>query len=164
MRIADVWLAEFDHEMATTRKVLERLPDDNWDYKPHPKSMSQKQLAVHLANIPSWAKMIMGQDELDMSGPYTPPTAENLAELLAKFDAWRDEAREVVAAVEDEALLRDWTLKAGGQEVLRMPKLAVMRSFVFNHNVHHRAQLAVYLRLNDLPVPAIYGPSADEQG
>jgi uncharacterized damage-inducible protein DinB len=164
MKITDLWLPEFENEITGARKTLERVPEDRWDYRPHPKSMTLKQLAIHVANVPAWAKMVICQDELNFTTPYVPPTADSRQELLEKFEAWVQEARQALQTAEDADLLKDWSLLMDGKLMLKMPKVAVMRSFVFNHLVHHRAQLGMYLRLNDIPVPAIYGPSADEQG
>jgi uncharacterized damage-inducible protein DinB len=168
MTISQSMLPEFDVEMANTRKTLERVPEGNPDFRPHPKSMTMARLAGHVAEIPRWASMTLEQDELDMQpagGPsYAPFVMTTRAEALAKFDEQSKKAREALAAATDEVMMQTWTLKNAGQVILAMPKVAVMRSFVMNHLVHHRAQLGVYLRMNDVPVPSIYGPSADERG
>jgi uncharacterized damage-inducible protein DinB len=164
--ISQSMLPEFDHEMANLRKTLERVPEGKPDFRPHTKSMTLSQLAGHLAEIPTWATMTNAHDEFDVSpasGPkYQPYFMTSRAELLAKFDADLKEARASLAAVTDDRMMATWTLKSGGQTVLAMPRVAVFRSFVMNHMVHHRAQLGVYLRMNDVPVPGLYGPSADE--
>ena len=168
MALKELLLPEFDQEMANTRKTLERVPEQKLGWKPHVKSYTMGSLASHLANIPSWVAMTFNQDSLDVAPKdgttYTTPQAGSSKELLEFFDKNVAVARAVIAATGDEQYGKPWTLLAGGQTLLTMPKMAVLRSFVLNHNVHHRAQLGVYLRLNDLPVPAIYGPSADEQG
>jgi uncharacterized damage-inducible protein DinB len=167
MRIADALLPEFDHEMANTRKTLERAPEEKWDWRPHAKSFTLKELANHLANIPGWIAGTFQGDSFDVAPPggepYKDPVAATRSELLAKFDANVKAGRAAMAAADNETYMRPWTMLVGGQPMFTMPKAAVLRTWVFNHSVHHRAQLAVYLRLNDIPVPALYGPSADEQ-
>lgn len=164
--ISHSMLPEFDHEMANLRKTLERVPEGKPDFRPHAKSMTLSELAGHLAEIPTWATMTNAHDEFDVnpvSGPkYQPYLMTTRAELLAKFDADLKQARESLAAVTDDRMMGTWTLKNNGQTILAMPRVAVLRSFVMNHMVHHRAQLGVYLRMNDVPVPGLYGPSADE--
>jgi uncharacterized damage-inducible protein DinB len=155
-------LPEFDHEMANTRISLERVPDDKLSFKPHTKSMSMGALASHLSVINHWVEAIVGQDVFDVS---TAPQNEELtsrAEILAAFDRNTTTGRKIIAEATDAHLLKPWTLKAGDKTVLTMPRIAVLRSFILNHTIHHRAQLGVYLRLNDISVPSIYGPSADE--
>jgi uncharacterized damage-inducible protein DinB len=168
MNISQSMLPEFDVEVANTRKTLERVPEGNPDFRPHPKSMTMARLAGHVAEIPMWALMTLGQDELDMrpaGGPqYAPYVMSSRQEALSKFDEDVKKARAVLAGASDESMMQNWTLKAGGQVIMTMPRVAVMRSFVMNHMVHHRAQLGVYLRMNDVAVPSIYGPSADEGG
>jgi uncharacterized damage-inducible protein DinB len=166
MPINQALLGEFDHEMASTRKTLERVPEDKLTWKPHPKSGSMGWLAGHVAEIPGWTVPSLEQSSLDIEpeGGYKPPAPpSSRAELLAKFDGNVKAARERIAAATDEQFMQPWTLLAAGKEIFTLPKVAVLRSFVMNHLIHHRAQLCVYLRLNDVPVPAIYGPSADEQ-
>jgi uncharacterized damage-inducible protein DinB len=166
MAISESLLPEFDHEMANTRKTLERVPRDKFDWKPHAKSMAMGDLATHLGNIPTWANYTIDQDSLDLApeGQPLPPTelAKSEAELLATFDENVAKARAAIAGASDADLFQPWTLLNNGSQILTLPKVAVLRSFVMNHLIHHRAQLGVYLRLNDIPVPSIYGPSADE--
>jgi uncharacterized damage-inducible protein DinB len=166
MNISQSLLPEFDMETANTRKTLERVPEGKPDFRPHVKSMTLARLAGHVAEIPMWAVMTLQQDELDMNpaggAPFAPYVMKSRSEMLAKFDDDTKKARAVLAATTDDAMMETWTLKNAGQTVMAMPRIAVMRSFVMNHLVHHRAQLGVYLRLNDVPVPSIYGPSADE--
>ena len=157
-------LPEFDHEFAQTRRTLERVPYDKAEWKPHQKSFPLGELAAHLANLPRWVEMTIGQDVLELEPDYKTPQHETLDDLLAYFDEGLAEARSHIEGASDEDLAAMWALRQGGEDVLAMPKGAVLRSFIFNHNVHHRAQLGVYLRLLDVPVPSIYGPSADEQG
>lgn len=161
-------LPEFDHEMASTRRVLERVPDDRPDYRPHHKSMTIARLAGHLTDIPWWAVAALTRKDYDMQPPggaarerYVMTTRDA---LLARFDAEVAAARAALVAASDAELDQPWTLKRDGHVLFTMPRASVLRSFVLNHTIHHRAQLGVYLRLNDVPVPSIYGPSADEGG
>ena len=166
MGLNESLLPEFDHEMANTRKTLERVPLDKPDWKPHPKSMAVGSLASHLGNIPTWVNYTIGQDSLDLAPGGEPLPSAELAksqeELLATFDENIAKARAAISGASDAELFKPWTLMSNGNTILTMPKIAVLRSFVMNHLIHHRAQLGVYLRLNDIPVPSIYGPSADE--
>lgn len=161
-------LQEFEHEAATTRRCLERVPAGKHAWKPHQKSMTMGRLASHLAEIPLWASMTLLHDELDMAPkgekPHESLNLESPAEIVAHFDRYLADAREAFQKAQDAELARPWTLKGGDQVYFTMPKGAVLRSFVFSHMVHHRAQLGVYLRMNDVPVPSVYGPSADESG
>ena len=166
MGLSAALLPEFDHEMQNTRKVLERVPEGKPDYRPHPKSMAMGRLAAHVAEIPKWAGMTLTTESLDISPPGAPPRTPSVMtsrqELLLGFDTVVAESRAAIAGASDAELAKPWTLLAGGRTVLTMPKAAVLRSFVLSHLIHHRAQLGVYLRLNDVAVPSIYGPSADE--
>jgi len=155
-------LPEFDLEMANTRRTLERVPDEKLAFKPHEKSYSLLQLAGHLSNIPSWTPMILIEDGIDMSGPFERDEPTSVSEVLADFDKNVAAARAILEAATAEDLGSPWSLKQGGEVVFTMPKGSTFRLWIFNHMVHHRAQLTVYLRLLDLPVPALYGPSADE--
>jgi uncharacterized damage-inducible protein DinB len=162
MAIKDALLADYDHEMGTTRRLLERLPDDRLSWKPHAKSMSLGALATHLSHIPHWGGTILNDASFDLAAA-PPPLAEksSRAEILAAFD---DTCRQTRAAMDrtDAEYQAIWTLKRGGQQMFSVPRVAAFRSFVLHHVIHHRGQLSVYLRLNDVAVPAIYGPSADE--
>ena len=166
MAISESLLPEFDQEIAGARRTLERVPADKFDWRPHPKSGTMVWLAGHLANLPSWAPLTINQDELDMAPggkPLDPPPPPADAEaLVATFDRCAAEARAAIAGASDADLMKPWTLLSNGRTLMTLPKVAVLRSFVMNHLIHHRAQLGVYLRLNDIPVPSIYGPSADE--
>ena len=166
MALRDALLPEFDQEMANTRKTLERVPEDKLDWKPHEKSMAMGGLATHLSNLPTWTNHTIEEDSLDLApeGKQLPPTpmAKSRTELLETFDSNVAKARAAIAGANDEELFKPWTLRHNGKQLLTLPKVAVLRGFVMNHNIHHRAQLGVYLRLNDIPVPSIYGPSADE--
>ncbi len=166
MPINQALLPEFDHEMANTRKTLERVPEDRFAWKPHEKSFSMVALSTHLATLPSWAAITVQKESFDVAPEGEPPPrsepAKSVPDLLERFDRNVAAAREALAAASDEDLMKSWTLLKGGKTVFTLPRIAALRSFVLNHNVHHRAQLGVYLRLNDIPVPSIYGPSADE--
>lgn len=161
MAIKDGILAEFDHEMATTRKLLERVPDETLSWTPHDRSMSVGRLANHVSQLPQWADVILNQPMFDLVN--APPTHDEAsrASILAAFDRHVKAARSSLDKTDAEFVAL-WTLKRNGQEVFAMPRVSAFRSFVLYHMVHHRGQLSVYLRLNDVPVPSIYGPSADE--
>jgi uncharacterized damage-inducible protein DinB len=162
MTIADALLPEFDHEMSVTRKLLERVPEDKFEWKPHPKSMSFIALATHVATIPSWGAPTLNQSELDLGGlpPNTAPLSRT--ELLERFDKNVTETRAALLGRTDAEMMVIWSLKHNGQKIFTMPRASVWRGFVMNHHIHHRAQLGIYFRLNDVPVPAMYGPTADE--
>ena len=162
MAIKDGLLAEYDHEMGTTRKLLERIGSANLTWKPHEKSMSLGGLATHLSNIPNWGGTILNEASFDLAA--APPNLQEKtshAEILSAFDGTTKQTRAALDKTDAE-LVAPWTLKRGGHEIFTMPRVAAFRSFVLYHIVHHRGQLSVYLRLNGIPVPAIYGPSADE--
>jgi uncharacterized damage-inducible protein DinB len=164
MPIVETLLPEFDHEMSITRKVLERVPDDRIDWKPHAKSYDVGQLAQHLATIPLWGTLTLTQSQVDVAG--MPPLAplRTRRAILELFDGHAASARAALVDRSDAELKAQWSLKRDGHVVFTMPKHAVWRSFVISHLIHHRAQLGVYLRLLDVPVPSTYGPSADEGG
>ncbi len=168
MPLSDALLPEFDQEMANTRKSLERVPEDKFGWKPHEKSGTMGWLSAHLAEIPAYVPVTLAQDSFDIApqGEHPQPAkpAASRSELLDAFDKNVAAARAAIAGAEDRVLMQPWSLLSGGKVVFTMPKIAVLRSFVMSHTIHHRAQLGVYLRLNDVPVPAIYGPSADETG
>jgi uncharacterized damage-inducible protein DinB len=159
-------LPEFDNEMASTHKSLERVPDEKLNWKPHQKSYTMGELATHIANLPTWANITINEDVFDMAPPgQKPPVREPIssaAGILALFDNKVKTARAAIEGASDDQLLKPWTLRNAGKTVFSMPRIAVLRSFVMNHIIHHRAQLGIYLRLNDIPVPFIYGPTADE--
>ena len=162
MSISASLLPEYDHEMSITRKTLERIPNEKFDWAPHPKSMTVVRLTSHLAHIPYWAVMTISHDTLDLAaGPPMAPVA-NQAAALVDFDKNVAAGREAIAACSDETWMKPWSLMMGEKTLMTLPKIAVVRSWVMNHNVHHRAQMGVYLRLLGIPVPAVYGPSADE--
>ncbi|MBI3404064.1 MAG: DinB family protein [Acidobacteria bacterium] len=166
MSIGQSMLSEFDMEMASTRKVLERVPEGKFDWKPHTKSGTMIWLAGHVANLPSWVNITFDQDTLDIEPggvrPAPPTAPKTNAELVAMFDKNQAAARKALAEVKDDLLMKPWSLLKNGQTLLTVPRIGVLRGFIMNHMIHHRAQLCVYLRLNDVPVPGMYGPSADE--
>ncbi len=166
MTIGQSMLPEFDQEMQSTRKALERAPDDKWGWKPHEKSGTLGWLAGHVGTIPDWITMTIKTEELDyapVGGPtYQPPKITNRAELLAAFDKGSAEARAALASVSDQDIVKGWKLLAGGKEIFTLPRVACIRGMCMNHMIHHRAQLTVYYRLVGVPVPGLYGPSADE--
>lgn len=161
--IGAAYIAEMEQEAKVAREVLSRVPADKFDWKPHEKSMSFGRLASHVAEMFAWTPATLQQPELDFSKmdykPFEPTTNE---ELVAYLDKNVAEAIDVLRNTTDEQFMETWTMRNGETVYFTMPKVVVMRSFVMNHIIHHRGQLSVYLRLNDIPVPAIYGPSADE--
>jgi uncharacterized damage-inducible protein DinB len=162
MALKDTLLAEFDHEMGTTRRLLERIPDEKVDWKPHEKSMTLGGLATHLSNLPNWGTTILNDVSYDLAeGPPNVTQAASRAEVLSHFDTAVARTRTALDKTDAE-LAAQWKLKRGDQELFSLPRSAAFRTFVLYHIVHHRGQLSVYLRLNDVPVPAIYGPTADE--
>jgi uncharacterized damage-inducible protein DinB len=165
MSIAEALLPEFDREMGVTRRLLERVPDGQFAWQPHPKSMTLGRLAEHLAELPQWVGFTIAQPNIDMATARRPEGYQapaTRAAVLAMFDANVTAARDALSGKSDAELMAPWTLLRGGQALFTMPKAGVLRSFVFNHIVHHRGQLSVYLRLQDVPLPSIYGPSGDE--
>jgi len=166
MSIADALLPEFDQEMAGTRKTLARCPDDKFAYTPHPKSWKMASLATHIVNMIAWTVDTVAKDSFDVAPVGAPPYKEepvrSNADLLERFDKNAAAARAAIAGASDEHLMAQWSLLQGGQTLFSMPRIVCIRSFIMNHTIHHRAQLGLYLRLNDIPVPALYGPSADE--
>jgi uncharacterized damage-inducible protein DinB len=166
MTYAETILPEFDHEMANTRKVLERIPDDKLDWQPHPKSHTIGWNANHLADLPLWLEVTITKPELDVAPiggeRYTLPKLGSRQEILELFDRNVAAARKAISEASDEHMACLWTLSNGGKPIFTMPRAAVVRGMILNHLIHHRAHLCVYLRLNDIPVPGMYGPSGDE--
>jgi uncharacterized damage-inducible protein DinB len=163
MSIKDALLPEYDHETGTTRRLLERVPADRLAWKPHEKSMTLGRLATHVAELPAWGKMTLDRTEFNIEGPYQPATGNTPAEILALFDENVAATRKKLQEAGDGELMAMWTLKSEGKEVFSMPRIGVLRTMVMNHMIHHRGQLSVYLRENDVPLPPIYGPTADER-
>jgi uncharacterized damage-inducible protein DinB len=165
MSFADAFLPEFDQEMKTTRSLLERVPFDAPDWKPHTKSTSLGGLASHIANLAGFGAMIVSQDEVDMGSPAAVAGSRaqygNTAEVLAAFDTKAKLTRDAVASLPDAAIMNPWTLRMGDHVIFTLPRSVALRTMVMNHIIHHRGQLSVYLRLNDVPLPSIYGPTAD---
>src|SRR4051812_27248114 len=166
MTLAQMLLPEFDQEMKSTRKLLACVPDDKLNFKPHDKSMALGRLAGHVAELPNWATHTIKLQTLDITPKpgeefkaYAAPSQED---LLKTFDKNVAEAREAIVGASDEHLGKIWKLIFQGNDVIAMPRAVVLRSVVMNHLIHHRAQLGVYLRLNDIAIPGMYGPSADE--
>jgi uncharacterized damage-inducible protein DinB len=166
MSLSAMLLPEYDHEMAGVRKTLERVPLERGDWAPHAKSMKLGALASHLAEIPGWVASTFASSELDLAPPDGPKYESRLhtsrEELLAAFDEAVVKGRAALAAASDEDFGKPWSMLMGGQLLFTMPKGAVIRTWVLSHAIHHRAQLGVYLRLLGIPVPGLYGPSADE--
>ena len=168
MSLSNALLPEFDQEMANTRKALERIPTEAFPWKAHEKSYSLMELANHLSNLALWGTSTLTTDSLDLDpekGEFEPPPVlETLEGVLSAFDENVAAFRSALEASSDEDFMKPWTLARRGAELFTMPRLAVVRGMILNHMVHHRGQLTVYLRLNDVPVSALYGPSADESG
>jgi len=161
--IASAFIAELEQEAATTRKCIERVPAEKFGWKPHEKSMTFGRLANHVVEMFGWTTSTLEHPELDFSKfDYTPVEPKTTEELTEQLDKNVAEAVASLRNMSDEKFMDNWTMRNGEQIYFTMPKVAVMRGFVMNHIVHHRGQLTVYLRLNDIPVPSIYGPSADE--
>lgn len=166
MSIAASVLPEFDQEMATTRTMLERVPETRARWTPHIKSWTLGQLASHIGNLPRLGLIAMEADELDMSdtGAGRTPEFDSTANLIRTFDENVRRARAAIESASDSDMMEPWTLRRYGRTVWTLPRAAVLRSFILSHMIHHRGQLSVYLRLNDVPLPSVYGPSADTKG
>ena len=168
MSIAQSLLPEFDQEMGNTRKMLERIPEDRLDYKPDPKSMVLSRLAGHIAEMAGWGTHTMTTDSLDLmpggKQAFEPLVAKSRKQLLGEFDKNVTEARKAIEGASDKEFAQSWSLLSNGKAMLTMPRIGVLRTMVMNHTIHHRAQLGVYFRLLGVPVPGMYGPSADEKG
>lgn len=162
MAIRDGLLAEYDHEMGTTRKLLERIPEDKFSWKPHERSRTLGELSTHLSGLPQWGGTILNDSSFDLAaGPPNPAAQTSRTALLERFDTAVAQTRASMDKSDAEYAAR-WSLKRGGHEMFSMPRVAAFRSFILGHMIHHRGQLSVYLRMTNVPVPAIYGPSADE--
>jgi uncharacterized damage-inducible protein DinB len=163
MSLSQSLLPEFDQEMAGTRRLLERVPADKFSWTPHEKSTPFGRLATHVADIPNRAVNVLQTDELNIADRRANPVkAETTEDLLDIFDKATAEARAAIAGAGDEALFQKFTLRNGDRVIFSLPKLVALRAIFMSHLLHHRGQLTVYLRLNDIPVPGLYGPSADE--
>ena len=162
MAVKEALLAEYDHEMAATRKVLERIPDDKLTWKPHDKSRSLGALGQHVANLPIWGGLILDRSNVDLADvPSFGGEPESRSAILSAFDEARVKTRRLLDKTDAEFAAM-WSLKREGHELFSLPRSAAFRTFVLSHIVHHRGQLTVYLRLNDIAVPPLYGPTADE--
>lgn len=161
MTFIEFFKKQFVDEGATTRKMLSRIPEDKWEYKPHPKSMDLKRLALHLADLPGWIHMTLTTDELDFAQPYEQPQISTTADLMAYFEKRYADGLSALVPEKEALLDKPWTLRNGDTVYSRDPKIEVLR-MSFSQQIHHRAQLGVYLRLLDIPIPGSYGPSADE--
>jgi uncharacterized damage-inducible protein DinB len=163
MRLIDPSIMELDREASSTRKMLERVPEGKNEWAPHTKSMTLGKLATHVATLPRWAGFLE-EDAFDLAlnAVATPPPPPTTAGLVALFDKTIGDAKTVLNGFDDARAMGLWTLSMKGKTVFSMPRLAVVRMLILNHSVHHRGQLSVYLRLLDVPVPGMYGPSADE--
>ena len=165
MAVKEALLPEFDHEMGTTRRLLERVPEGDMAWKPHEKSFSLGQLAAHLANIPTWVVPTCDLTVFDLASlgeDLRTRQPSSKADVMSAFDVNVAKARKTIVDQTDASLAVMWTLKNQGEDVFTMPRIAALRSFVMNHSIHHRGQLTVYLRLRNVPLPSIYGPTADE--
>ncbi|MBV8865058.1 MAG: DinB family protein [Acidobacteriaceae bacterium] len=163
MTISELLLPEFDEEVKKTRMFLERVPMNLADWKPHEKSMTLGRLAGHVAELPAWASDILERDSLDIKAGYKGFQATSAEELLSHFDAKAAAAREAIARASDEHFQKTWTFSFGGHIVFSRPRYKVLRDMMMDHLIHHRGQMSVYLRLKEIPVPGMYGPSADEK-
>ena len=166
MTMVEFLVGEFDHECASTRKVLDRVPEAHVEWQPHPKSKPLGELANHIAGLPVWAGRVLPQSEYDFMAPGAPTPGmqpwESKSALMAKFDKNVADARAIMRATTDAQMMEPFSLKRAGDVIFTLPKVAALRSMVFSHTIHHRGQLTVYLRLKDVPLPGIYGPTADE--
>lgn len=163
MKISEMLLPEFDDEMAKTRQILECVPEDKMAWKPHAKSMSLGRLASHVAELPGWGGFIINQERLDLTPDMKPFLAGTKAELMGAADANVKATHDAIAGAGDEHLGKMWIFTYAGHKVLELPRVVALRNMVFSHLIHHRGQLSVYLRLLDVPIPGMYGPSADEK-
>ena len=166
MPIAAALLPEFDMEMANTRRCLERVPDEKLDWKAHPKSWSLREISTHLANLPKWTVLTIAEPSFDVAPAGEAVASEkpitSIAHAVEMFDANVAAARAAIAGASDGELMETWSFLKAGEVAFSMPRVSVLRGFIMNHMIHHRGQLGVYLRLNDVAVPSLYGPSADE--
>ncbi len=162
MSLKDAFIAELKHESSLTKKMLERVPLDKADWKPHERSMTLGRLAVHVAEIPHWISDIINIDEFDFQQHYKPSQAASTEELLKLLDDKMNTAIADLEKMTDADLMKIWVVKQGDKVFFNLPKVVAIRGWAFSHQVHHRGQLSVYLRLLDVPVPGMYGPTADE--
>jgi len=166
MNIAQSMLMEFDHEMAQTRKTLERVPDNLFGWRPHEKSFTMGELASHIQSIVEWGVDVLIKDSYDVRPEdveaHKAKAPKTQADLVASFDTHRENLRATLEKTSDESFMKPWSFSVSGKNVFTLPRVAIMRGMIMNHLIHHRGQLTMYFRLNNIPVPALYGPSADE--
>ena len=165
--LAEVLLPEFDAEIASTRKVLAAVPEEKFSWRPHAKSFTMRDLAGHVAELPSWTSDVLRRERFDVTSANPPENASfkpgGTQQMLERFEEWAARARTDLAAATDDAMQQEWVMTWDGYEIIRSSRYQAIRKWSLNHLVHHRAQLGVYLRLNDVKLPGVYGPSADEQ-
>jgi uncharacterized damage-inducible protein DinB len=166
-RIVELLLPEFDAEIASTRKTLAAVPEEKFDWRPHAKSFTMRDLAGHVAELPSWTSDVLRRERFDVDGANPPENASfkpaGTKQMLERFEEWAARARADLAAATDDAMQQEWVMTWSGYEIIRSSRYQAIRKWSLNHLVHHRAQLGVYLRLNDVKLPGVYGPSADDQ-
>jgi uncharacterized damage-inducible protein DinB len=166
--IVELLLPEFDAEVASTRRVLTAVPEEKFGWRPHGKSFTMQALAGHVAEVPSWTSEVLRRERFDVTSANPPENASfkplSTQQMLERFEAWVATARADLAKTTDDAMQQEWVMTWDGYEIVRMPRYHAIRKWSLNHMVHHRGQLGVYLRLNDVKVPGVYGPSADDQG
>ena len=163
MRLLDPLIMELDREASLTRKVLERVPSDKLDWRPHAKSTPIGKLAMHIAALPGRFGERLMDTGYDVSKATPPPVPSSAAEIVAIFDQGVASAKRILAGIDDKAAMETWTLSYGDKPIASMPRVGIVRTLLLNHSIHHRGQLSVYLRLLDVPVPMVYGPTADER-
>jgi uncharacterized damage-inducible protein DinB len=165
--LSEILLPEFDAEKASTRRVLEAVPEEKFSWRPHAKSFPMRELAGHVAELLSWTSDVLRRERFEVTSANPPENASfkpaSVQQMLEQFEKWSAQARADLAAATDEAMQQEWVMTWDGYEIIRLPRYQAIRKWSLNHLVHHRAQLGVYLRLNDVKVPGVYGPSADEQ-
>lgn len=165
MSMSDRMVPAFDQIIEGTRRHLAAIPDDRLEWRPHEKSFTIGELGTHLANLPMWTMATLGQDAFDVAPPGEEPPRQpplgSTDQIVAALEENATAARDAIASASDEDMMKDWTLLSGGESLFTLPKIAVLRSFIMDHMIHHRGQLTVYLRLLDVPVPQTFGPTAD---
>jgi uncharacterized damage-inducible protein DinB len=165
--VVELLLPEFDAEMACTRRALAAVPEEKFGWRPHAKSFTMQALAGHVAELPSWTSEVLGRERFDVTGANQPENTNFkpscTQQMLERFEDWVAKARRDLAVATDDAMQQEWVMTWDGYEIVRLPRYQAIRKWSLNHMVHHRAQLGVYLRLNDVKVPGVYGPSADGQ-
>lgn len=163
MKLSEQIAAQLKHEAATTRRMLERLPAEDFNWKPHEKSMPLGKLATHIVEMTGWITETIKKEQIDFgAGDYVPVEVQSTEELIKMFDQTLSNCLDTLNGVSDEHLLQPWSLRNGEEIYFTMPRIGVIRGMCLSHSIHHRGQLSVYMRLRDIPVPSIYGPSADE--